>query len=88
VVGYICETDTFGWDRKMNEVREGDVIMVKNAGAYGFSMSSNYNSRFRPAEVLVHEGRAQLIRRRESLDDLLRHQIDIFAGEVALAPKA
>ena len=44
VVGYICETDTFGWDRKLNEVREGDVLVFKNAGAYGFSMSNNYNS--------------------------------------------
>ena len=56
VVGYICETDTFGWDRKLSEVREGDIIAFQNAGAYGFSMASNYNSRFRPAEVLLHKG--------------------------------
>jgi diaminopimelate decarboxylase len=75
VVGYICETDTFGTDRKLSEVREGDIIAIKNAGAYGFSMASNYNSRYRPAEVIVHGGKDQLIRKRESLDDLLRNQV-------------
>jgi len=75
IVGYICETDTFGTDRKLNEVREGDVLVMKNAGAYGFSMASNYNSRLRPAEVLIYNGKAQLIREREQLDDLLKHQI-------------
>ncbi|MFN8321641.1 MAG: diaminopimelate decarboxylase [Chitinophagales bacterium] len=77
VVGYICETDTFGWDRKMSEVREGDIIAFQNAGAYGFTMASNYNSRFRPVEVLVHQGKSYLIRQRETLDDLLRNQIEI-----------
>ncbi len=77
VVGYICETDTFGADRKLNEVREGDIIAFKNAGAYGMSMASNYNSRFRPAEVLVHEGKAYLIRKRETMDDILRNQVEI-----------
>lgn len=77
VVGYICETDTFGWDRKMSEVREGDIIAFQNAGAYGFTMASNYNSRFRPAEVLVHQGKSYLIRQRETMDDLLRNQIEI-----------
>ncbi len=77
VVGYICETDTFGWDRKMSEVREGDVIAFQNAGAYGFTMSSNYNSRFRPAEVLIHKGKDYLIRQRETLDDLLRNQLEV-----------
>lgn len=77
VVGYICETDTFGWDRKLNEVREGDVLAFHNAGAYGFSMASNYNSRFRPAEVLIYNGEAHLIRRRETLDDLLNTQVSI-----------
>lgn len=71
VVGYICETDTFGWDRKIAEIREGDVLAFANAGAYGITMSSNYNSRLRPAEVLIHNGKAFLIRRRETLDDLL-----------------
>lgn len=75
VVGYICETDTFGWDRKLNEVREGDILALHNAGAYSYSMSSNYNSRYRPAEVLVHQGKAHLIRRRENLDDLLSTQV-------------
>jgi len=78
VVGYICETDTFGWDRKLNEVREGDILAFRNAGAYGYMMSSNYNSRCRPAEVMVHEGKASLIRRRETLDDQLRTQIDVL----------
>jgi diaminopimelate decarboxylase len=77
VVGYICETDTFGWDRKLNEVREGDLLAFRNAGAYGWSMASNYNSRFRPPEVLVHAGKAHLIRRRETLDDLLATQLEI-----------
>jgi diaminopimelate decarboxylase len=77
VVGYICETDTFGWDRKLHEVREGDVLAFLNAGAYGFTMSSNYNSRFRPAEVLVHNGKAHVIRTRETMDDLLRNQVDM-----------
>lgn len=77
VVGYICETDTLGYDRKLNELREGDIIAIKNAGAYGFSMASNYNSRFRPAEVLIHEGKAKLIRRRETMEDLLSTQVDI-----------
>jgi diaminopimelate decarboxylase len=75
VVGYICETDTFGWDRKLNEVREGDILAFNNAGAYGMTMASNYNSRFRPAEVLIKNGKAELIRRRETLDDILRNQI-------------
>ena len=75
VVGYICETDTFGWDRKLNEVREGDILAFNNAGAYGMTMSSNYNSRFRPAEVLIKNSKAELIRRRETLVDILRNQI-------------
>ncbi len=77
VVGYICETDTFGWDRKINEIREGDILCFKNAGAYGFTMSSNYNARFRPAEVLLHQGEAKLIRRRENFEDLIRNEIPI-----------
>ncbi|MEN7548040.1 diaminopimelate decarboxylase [Rapidithrix thailandica] len=79
VVGYICETDTFGCDRKINEVREGDILAMKNAGAYGYSMSSNYNSRLRPPEVLIYNHEAKLIRERETLDDLVRHQVDIFS---------
>ena len=77
VVGNICETDTLGADRKLNEVREGDIIAIKNAGAYGFSMSSNYNSRLRPAEVLVINGEAKLIRKRETMEDIFRNMVDI-----------
>jgi diaminopimelate decarboxylase len=77
VVGYICETDTFGSDRKLNEVREGDILAIRNAGAYGFSMASNYNSRLRPAEVMVINGEAKLIRERETFDDLVRGQVEI-----------
>jgi diaminopimelate decarboxylase len=77
VVGNICETDTFGWDRKLNEVREGDYLVFYNAGAYGFEMSSNFNSRLKPAEVLIKEGKAHLIRKRDVLDDLLRNQIEL-----------
>ena len=75
VVGYICETDTFAWNRSIAEIREGDLLVFHNAGAYGFEMSSNYNSRLRPAEVLVTNGEAKLIRRRETFEDLLRHQV-------------
>lgn len=77
VVGYICETDTIGSDRKLNEVREGDILAIRNAGAYGYSMASNYNSRLRPAEVLVLNGQAKLIRQREKLEDLWRNQPDV-----------
>lgn len=83
VVGYICETDTFGYDRKLPEVRVGDILAFKNAGAYGFSMSSNYNSRFRPAEVLIYQGKAHLIRKRETMEDLVANQVDIFCNEIA-----
>lgn len=77
VVGYICETDTFGTDRKLNEVHEGDILAIKNAGAYGFSMSSNYNSRPRPSEVMIIDGQAKLIRERETIEDLLKGQIEV-----------
>ncbi|MEN2282915.1 diaminopimelate decarboxylase [Algoriphagus sp. SE2] len=75
VVGYICETDTLAKNRKIGKVKKGDFLVFKNAGAYGFSMASNYNSRLRPAEVLVWEGKAHLIRKREEFHDLLRHQV-------------
>ncbi|HMI79726.1 MAG TPA: diaminopimelate decarboxylase [Ferruginibacter sp.] len=75
VVGNICETDTFAWERKLNEVREGDLLVFYNAGAYGFEMSSNFNSRLKPAEVLVKDGKAQLVRRRDEFEDLLRSQL-------------
>jgi diaminopimelate decarboxylase len=77
VVGTICETDTLGADRKLNEVREGDYLVIKNTGAYGYMMSSNYNSRLRPPEVLVLNGEARLIRERETFQDLLRGQIEV-----------
>ena len=77
VVGYICETDTFGWNRKISEASEGDYLLFKNAGAYCYAMSSNYNSRFRPAEVMVHQGKDHLIRKRENMEDLLRNQIEL-----------
>ncbi len=77
VVGYICETDTFGVNRQINEIKEGDVLCFHNAGAYCFTMSSNYNSRFRPAEVLVHNDKAHLIRQRETMEDILRNQVEV-----------
>lgn len=78
VVGNICETDTFAWNRKLNEVREGDYLVFYNAGAYGFEMSSNFNSRYKPAEVLIKDGEAHLIRRRDTFEDLLRNQIEVL----------
>jgi len=78
VVGNICETDTFAWDRKINEVREGDYLVFYNAGAYGFEMSSNFNSRFKPAEVLVKDGKTNLIRKRDQFEDLLRNKVEVL----------
>ena len=78
VVGNLCETDTFCWDRVLNEVREGDYLMFKNAGAYGFEMASSFNSRMRPAEILFSKGKHHLIRKRETLDDLLTNQVEIL----------
>ncbi len=75
VVGYICETDTFGSNRKITEISEGDIMAFHNAGAYCFAMASNYNSRYRPAEVLWHEGEAHLIRKQENFEDLMQNQI-------------
>lgn len=79
IVGYICETDTLGWDRKLHEITEGDILCIKNAGAYGFSMSNNYNARLRPAEVLIMNGKAHLIRKRECMDDLTKNIVPISA---------
>jgi len=76
VVGYICETDTFGNNRRINEITEGDILAFRNAGAYCFTMASNYNSRYRPAEVLWYKEKAHLIRERETFDDILRNQVD------------
>lgn len=77
VVGYICETDTFGTDRMLNEVREGDLIVLHNAGAYCYTMASNYNSRERPAEVAVKSGSHFLVTKRETFDDLIRNQVEV-----------
>ncbi|KGO82559.1 MULTISPECIES: diaminopimelate decarboxylase [Flavobacterium] len=75
VVGYICETDTFASNRKIAEIKEGDVLCFRNSGAYCFSMASNYNSRVRPAEVLWYEGKGHLIRKRETFEDIIRNQV-------------
>ncbi|BAO56231.1 diaminopimelate decarboxylase [Nonlabens marinus] len=77
VVGYICETDTFAQNRQISEIAEGDILAFSNAGAYCYSMASNYNSRYRPAEVLWHNGKSHLIRERETMDDILRNQVDV-----------
>jgi diaminopimelate decarboxylase len=77
VVGNICETDTFAWDRKISEIHEGDILCFKNAGAYGFEMSSNFNSRFKPAEAWLHNGKLELIRERDTFEDLLRKQVEV-----------
>ncbi|WP_038025444.1 diaminopimelate decarboxylase [Tenacibaculum maritimum] len=74
IVGYICETDTFGTNRKINEIAENDILCFHNAGAYCFSMASNYNSRYRPAEVMLYNGKDYLIRKRETFEDLIRNQ--------------
>jgi diaminopimelate decarboxylase len=75
VVGYICETDTIASHRELHKVRQGDLLVIKNAGAYGYSMASNYNSRLRPAEVLIWEGKALLIRKKEAFEDLVKDQV-------------
>jgi diaminopimelate decarboxylase len=72
VVGNICETDTFAWDRDLNKVRPADILLFSNAGAYGFEMSSRFNSRARPAEVMIENGELKLIRHRETFEDLLQ----------------
>ncbi len=78
ITGNICETDTFASDRELNEVREGDRLVFYNAGAYGFEMSSNYNARFKPAQVLVSKGNSHLIGRRDIFEDLLRNQVEVL----------
>lgn len=83
VVGYICETDTFAFDRPINESKEGDILAIYNAGAYGFSMSNQYNSRLRPAEVLVSNNVGHLIRRREVLEDLIQTEIEYIPESTA-----
>ena len=78
VVGYICETDTFATNIKLKNVSTDDILCFKNAGAYCFSMSSNYNSRYKPAEVMLINNTYKLIRQRERFENLLINQIDIF----------
>ena len=77
VVGYICETDTFGSNRRINEITEGDILCFDNAGAYCFSMASNYNSRYRPTEVLIYNGEDYLIRERETFEDIVKKEVAI-----------
>jgi len=77
VVGYICETDTFGTNRQICEIKEGDILSFRNAGAYCFSMASNYNSRYRPAEVMIYKGKDYLIRERETIEDIYNKQIEV-----------
>ena len=77
VVGYICETDTFASNKQIAEITEGDILCFDNAGAYCFTMASNYNSRLRPAEVLWYEGQAHLIRAHETFEDLVRNQVEL-----------
>ncbi|WP_010227833.1 diaminopimelate decarboxylase [Gillisia marina] len=77
VVGYICETDTFATNRRIAEIKEGDLLSFNNAGAYCFTMASNYNSRYRPAEVLWYNKEAHLIRKREVFEDLIQNQVEI-----------
>jgi diaminopimelate decarboxylase len=73
VVGPVCETGDFlARDRELPELRQGDVVAILDAGAYGMSLASNYNSRPRPAEVLVRGRRTVLIRRRETTKDMLQ----------------
>lgn len=76
IVGYICETDTFATNRRISEITEGDIIAFKNAGAYCFSMASNYNSRYRPAEILWYNNEAHLIRKHETFEDLTKNQVE------------
>ena len=78
VVGYICEKDTFAEKRKVSKISKDDILCFKNAGAYGFNMSSNYNSRIKPAEFCIHNNEIKKIRDKQSLEDLLNNQIDIF----------
>jgi len=88
VVGYICETDTFGNNRRIAEISEGDILCFRNAGAYCFTMASNYNSRYRPAEVMWYNGQAHLIRKRETFDDLIAMQVDVADLFNSPQPKA
>ena len=87
VVGNICEIDNFAVDRALPEVREYDILSIENAGAYGYSMASNYNSRFRPAEVIIYNGQALLSRKRDTYEDLVKNQIVLDIKEEELLKK-
>ncbi len=82
VVGPICESGDFlALDRTVERVREGELLVISTTGAYGFSMASTYNARPRPAEVLVDGDHFRLIRRRETLDDLVRGEVELMDGK-------
>jgi len=87
VVGYICETDTFASNRRIAEISEEDVLCFHNAGAYCFSMASNYNSRYLPAEVMVHQGKDYLIRKRQTIQDILHNQVIVDFSEKTATTK-
>jgi diaminopimelate decarboxylase len=78
IVGNICETDTFASDRQIETISEGDLLVFENAGAYGFEMASNFNARYKPAEVLIINNEAKLIRQRDTFEDLTRNQIEVL----------
>ena len=77
VVGNICETDTFAWDRAIPAIEEGDLLVFYNAGAYGYEMASNYNARFKPAQVLYQNSEVKLISRADQFEDLLTLQVPL-----------
>jgi diaminopimelate decarboxylase len=80
IVGPVCESgDFFALDREMPEVHEGDLLAIMSAGAYGFVMASNYNSRPLPAESLVRGDKATLIRKRQTWEDLVRDETETTA---------
>jgi diaminopimelate decarboxylase len=76
VVGPVCETaDAFARDRELEKVEAGELLAIRDAGAYGFAMASTYNMRPRPAEVMIEDGRVRLIRRRETFEDLIGTEV-------------
>jgi diaminopimelate decarboxylase len=73
--GPLCESgDIFARNRSISKINEGDILAIMNTGAYGFSIASNYNSRLKPAEVMIKKGKHRIIRERETLTDLLKGQ--------------
>ncbi len=77
IVGNICEIDDLAKDRNVPKIQEGDLIVFRSSGAYGYSMSSTYNSRFRPAEILIYNKKALLIRKADDFEDLVRNQVQV-----------